>query len=228
VLVIAESPGSLAELGAFASNDTIRKTLRIIIQQKYFASESFTRFGPVERIKKDGEKIKKDSDGFVGFYPWRTNGSGNVVLCSARPHHLEIVKFINMHMDAEPKTEQFPKLEEIKIFYIIYWVIYLFIAIPTNDLYLTVQALLPAAERREIRNKMYCMQLAGWIASEAYSGKEYFFACHDVDPFIYSFGEDVIERDSARRKLDIATAIKKLQTIPKHVARVARNARVAR
>jgi hypothetical protein len=128
-------------------------------------------------------------------------------------------------MDAVPKTEQFPKADEIRIFYIIYWVTYLFVAISTNDLYSTVQELIPGAERREIRNKMYCMQLAGWISSEAYSGKEYFFVCHDIDPFIYSFKDDVAERDSVRRKLGVATALKKIETVPKHVGRVARGRR---
>jgi hypothetical protein len=52
VLVIAESPGSLAELGAFTANDTIQKSLRVMIQQKYDVEESFVRYGPVERVKK--------------------------------------------------------------------------------------------------------------------------------------------------------------------------------
>jgi len=41
VLVIAESPGSLAELGAFTANDTIRNALRVVIQQQHEIAESF-------------------------------------------------------------------------------------------------------------------------------------------------------------------------------------------
>lgn len=175
VLVIAESPGSLAELGAFASNNTIRKTLRIIMEQRYSTAESFIRFGPVEKLKKEG-------DDFVGFYPWRTNNSGNVVLTSVAPHHFEIVKFINKHLDAAPRTELFSKNPDAILFYLIYWVVYLSLAISTASLYTLVQLLFPGATPREIKNKVYCMKIAGWVASEDYSGKTYFFACHDRDP----------------------------------------------
>lgn len=52
VLVIAESAGSLAELGAFSTNETIRQSLRVILQTSYENSESFVRYGPVRRVEK--------------------------------------------------------------------------------------------------------------------------------------------------------------------------------
>lgn len=86
VLVIAESAGSLAELGAFASNDTIRKALRVMIQEKYARDESFIRYGPVERVK----KAKREH---LGVYPWREHANGRLIARSVTPHYSEIVKF---------------------------------------------------------------------------------------------------------------------------------------
>ncbi|WP_315716472.1 MULTISPECIES: retron St85 family effector protein [unclassified Bradyrhizobium] len=63
VLVIAESPGSLAELGAFTANDTIRNALRVVIQNQHEVAESFVRYGPIERIK----KAKRAN---LAVYPW--------------------------------------------------------------------------------------------------------------------------------------------------------------
>ncbi|MEI2733441.1 MAG: retron St85 family effector protein [Rhodoblastus sp.] len=40
ILVIAESPGSLAELGAFASNHIMRSKLRIILKEQHANEES--------------------------------------------------------------------------------------------------------------------------------------------------------------------------------------------
>ncbi|WP_204275442.1 retron St85 family effector protein, partial [Enterobacter hormaechei] len=51
VLVIAESAGSLAELGAFTANDTIRQALRVVIPDHHETAESFVRYGPIERLK---------------------------------------------------------------------------------------------------------------------------------------------------------------------------------
>jgi hypothetical protein len=110
VLVIAESAGSLAELGAFSTNPTIRKTLRIIVQGKYSAAESFIRFGPIERIIQSGRRE------FVGFYPWRVTRSGRFVKTSARLHYTEIRKFIKSHLDAIPATEQYRSHDERKTF----------------------------------------------------------------------------------------------------------------
>src|SRR6187399_1354071 len=97
VLVVAESEGSLAELGAFASLNVTRTSLTIIIQEMFANSESFIRFGPVERIKRDDNTR-------VGFYPWRTNKKRNLIKASARDHVKHIVDFINAGVNKVPTT----------------------------------------------------------------------------------------------------------------------------
>lgn len=47
VLVVSESAGALAELGAFASTAPIREALRVIISEDHEQEESFVRFGPI-------------------------------------------------------------------------------------------------------------------------------------------------------------------------------------
>jgi hypothetical protein len=68
VLVIAESPGSLAELGAFTANETIRNALRVVIQQRHEVAESFVRYGPIQRIK----NAKRAN---LAVYPWRVHAN---------------------------------------------------------------------------------------------------------------------------------------------------------
>lgn len=63
ILLIAESAGSLAELGAFSSSEQIKKKLSVLMQQKHFDAESFVRFGPVERLQNEDESK-------VAFFPW--------------------------------------------------------------------------------------------------------------------------------------------------------------
>jgi hypothetical protein len=91
VLVIAESTGSLAELGAFASNDTIKQVLRVVIQDEYERSETFIRYGPVQRVA----KIKREN---LGVYPWRTR-NGRLVFASTRPRYTQIKRFIQRHIE---------------------------------------------------------------------------------------------------------------------------------
>lgn len=109
VLVIAESAGSLAELGAFVASPTISKVLRVVISEKNEGEESFVRFGPIQRVK----NAKRDH---LGVYPWRSRKSGNLIVKSARPHYSEIRKFIDGHVRGVPASAPFVQLEESKIF----------------------------------------------------------------------------------------------------------------
>lgn len=219
VLLIAESRGSLAELGAFSSNETIRKSLRVIVQQKYASAESFIRYGPIERLMQAGQR------NFVGFYPWRVTHTGRFLKSSARLHYTEIRKFVAAHLAAVPASELYHLSAERQPFFLIYWIIYLSLAIASNDLYSCTQMLRPEIKPEEIRNKLYCMELAGWINRTSYSGKDYFFVLHERDPFGYAFRAAASDRDSARRKFLVAEAISKKQDVPRHVKNSAREAR---
>jgi hypothetical protein len=214
VLVIAENPGSLAELGAFSSNDVISKSLRVIMQQKYAKAESFVRWGPVERLK-------NDSDDYVGFFPWRVNSANKLIVRSASPHRGEIIRFINSHIEKAPKTTSYQKGSNSEIFYVIYWRIFLALAISFENLLNCVNYLLPNVARSDLRNKLYCMQLAGWIDRELYSGKDYFFTCYDIDLLEYAYKDGVADRDNARRKLEVTTALGNLENAPRHVRKTA-------
>jgi hypothetical protein len=220
VLVIAESAGSLAELGAFTSSDVIRPALRIIIPNHHATTESFVRYGPVERIKKHNREN-------LGVYPWKQHASGGLNVSTAKPHYKEIVTFINGHLDRVPNSTLYSHLGVANLFYVVYWVIHLSIAISPKILSDCVQSLLPNVTLSEIRNKIYCMELAEWIKRLPYSGKDYFYSLHDEDPFDYSYNIGVAEKSSIRRKLEAQEGIKRVESIPRHVRHVAAAARVS-
>ena len=53
VMVVVESPGTFAEIGAFAMSPGLRKKLLPILDQKHFGRESFIETGPVRWIDID-------------------------------------------------------------------------------------------------------------------------------------------------------------------------------
>ena len=55
VLIVVESPGTYAELGAFSLGDPLRKKLLPIIDIQYRESDSFINTGPVRWIDKDSD-----------------------------------------------------------------------------------------------------------------------------------------------------------------------------
>jgi hypothetical protein len=221
VLVIAESAGSLAELGAFTANDTIRKALRVVIPSHHEVAESFVRYGPIERLKKENREN-------LGVYPWTQHATGKLNVSSAKPHYRELVSFINGHLDAVGKSTLYRKLDAAENFYTIYWVIHLSIAISTRVLQDCIRLLVPGITDTEIRNKIFCMQLAKWIGRLSYSGKDYFFALVDDEPFDYSYKSGVNETLTVRRKMVVHEALRKTEIIPKYVLKQAASARVAK
>ena len=70
------------------------------------------------------------------------------------------------------------------------------------------------------------MRIAGWVERIAYSGHDYIYAMHDEDPFEYSFSVTVTEKDSARRKIAVTQALAKATGIPRHVRKIAAQARM--
>lgn len=56
ILIIPESPGSFAELGAFANNERLRSKIVCIVDEKYKKNKSFINQGPIKLIKKANKR----------------------------------------------------------------------------------------------------------------------------------------------------------------------------
>lgn len=220
VLVIAESPGSLAELGAFTSNETIRNALGVVIQQQHAVAESFVRYGPVERLK----RLRRDS---LAVYPWRTHANGSLNISSTKPHYNQIVKFLDDQIRSVPTSTTFDRLGEAALFYKIYWIIHLSLAVSLTTLYDYVRLIAPNTSDETVRNKLFCMQLAGWIERYRYSNKDFVWARHDSEPLDYEFHSHVTERSSLRRNLKVKTALRRAESLPPYVRSAAAAARLA-
>jgi len=56
VLIIPESPGSFAELGAFANNKNLRKKIVCVIDNNYKKNKSFINQGPIKLIRNSNKQ----------------------------------------------------------------------------------------------------------------------------------------------------------------------------
>jgi hypothetical protein len=56
IVIIPESPGSFAELGAFANNALLRKKIICLVDSKYKKNKSFINQGPIKLVKKANPK----------------------------------------------------------------------------------------------------------------------------------------------------------------------------
>lgn len=220
VLVIAESAGALAELGAFSSTAAIRRQLRIIVRDEYVNANSFVRWGPIRRIENDNRE-------HIGVYPWRCNKDGTLVISSAKPHYREIKNFIDRHVEKSDRSTTFSRLGSASIFYVIYWIVHTCLAISPAVLYDYVRETHGEISDSEIKNKMYCLILAGWVTKFDYASKDYYCARHNADPFIkYGFKAGVTDIDSPRRKMSVSKDHRKnVEDLPRYVRKKAADVR---
>lgn len=218
VLVIVESPGSFAELGAFAMNTTISKSLRVIVQSKFAESESFVRYGPIQKLRNEDEEA-------VAFYPWETTKNGNIIASSVRGHYANIKSFIADGISVAPKSIAFDVDYEVKKFLIIYWALYHSYACSLSVLHWSVSKILPDISPQQIRNCLYCLRLVGWIEKETYSNKDYFFALSSSDPVSYNFPRGAGVREMLSRQLKVRKEFEAKEVLPKHVKKVVKEKR---
>lgn len=207
ILLIAESAGSLAELGAFSSSEQIKKKLSVLMQEKYFEAESFVRFGPIERLQNEGEGA-----GRVAFFPWRVNGRGRVVKASIKGHVSEIVRFINKKISDVPETFQFglPANNDARDFAVVLWLTEVAQAITADRLSYYSGVLGHSISRSRVLDCFYCMKLAGWMDQLPYSGSKYLIrksTAGVIDRFAFKRGSKI--KDANRWAALTQAAIKR-------------------
>lgn len=56
IVLFSESPGALAELGAFCTDDVLSERLLVVMGQKHYAADSFIKWGPIQRIADANQK----------------------------------------------------------------------------------------------------------------------------------------------------------------------------
>ena len=57
IVLFVESPGSIAELGAFAASDVLRPKLLVVFNTFYHSSQSFIAEGPIRKIRNEKEEL---------------------------------------------------------------------------------------------------------------------------------------------------------------------------
>lgn len=207
VLVIAESPGALAELGAFTLSEAISPNLKAIVNQRFETDESFIRHGPLRRLDRENE-------GSVSYYPWHETKS--TFLPTKRSLSLvykDMKETIHTYIKSSPETLKYADIGQSGIHYIVYWIIRVSVAIPHAKIIGAIQAILPKTSESDIINSIYVLRMVGWISKQAYGPYSYYYSNFDEDSLSYAFTAQ--HDDSARFVSDIATLLKETVAAPK-------------
>ena len=98
-ILFVESPGSIAELGAFASSSKLRSRTLAILNTEFDQERTFIADGPVRRIK------STNAD-FVRYWRWNPKDiNGTSSLASFKDLSLELLTLIQNRSNAAPQQE---------------------------------------------------------------------------------------------------------------------------
>lgn len=106
ILVFVESPGSIAELGAFCQAPPLREKLVAILEHSHQDDTSFIKAGPVEFLRSHNKHGSS-----VHFLPWlrRANkhGKRRLLKSAARETVIKFARWLSEYMASLPKEEKF-------------------------------------------------------------------------------------------------------------------------
>lgn len=190
ILIVAESPGALAELGAFTLSEAIAPNLKVILNDRFATDESFIRHGPLRRLQ-------NRYDDSVSFYPWsETKHTGQPTKRSLASIYGDIRVLIHGYINRAPQTQMYNLIGAAGIYYIVYWIVLLGVAMPQGRVIEAVRDCLPAATDDQIINALYVLQMVGWIKLDVYGPYRYYYSLFKSDSLMYAFNGGAT--DSAR------------------------------
>jgi len=106
IVLFVESPGSIAELGAFSFNEHIEDKLLIFIKEHDYIEKSFISLGPIKYLKDKYDSVK--------VYPWKTETALTseeiqirIVLDSMEGITEDIISDIKFVYNSKPKSVKF-------------------------------------------------------------------------------------------------------------------------
>ena len=198
VLLVAESAGSLTELGAFAMHVGIAPRLQVFIRDDYYGAESFIRHGPIRLL-----------GNAVSYYPWRTYQDGRLKISSISSHVRDIKRDIATKLASLNQSEIFDATQLRHIMILIFWCIYELRGATAQELSECLSLFGIQRGTDDVKKYLYCMQVAGWIGETQYQRTVWHFVRIEYDPLKYAYQPGTAQKNAIRWRTDIGEALKK-------------------
>ncbi len=211
VCLIVESPGSMAELGAFSVTKGIAERLMVVVRQKYTDDASFIELGPLAHLK----DLKPERDR-IFRYEWAVDWDAAEKQPIASLSDLEKIAqdFIEdlQTFDREnPKKVSFNRETPGHVSLFLCDVIDLFLGMKLRELAEICAAIRLEMSEKNLKEHLTILDKIGLIKILPYRGSTYYVSIKDNNNYIdYEFKgapPDLIDRN--RFKFNVAELYKK-------------------
>lgn len=181
ILLVVESAGSIAELGAFSFTDVLRRKLFVVLEASFDNDQSFIREGPIEKLIND--------EGPAGSryfaYEWLSKPRGRSI-CSGHAVRIarRIVKeILKPAATRTPKSEVFRKNRKAHQILLIADLIGLGGVLLISEIAELLEALNIRIEKRNLASYLYLLEKLEFIAKHR-RGNIDFYAQKSIETFV--------------------------------------------
>lgn len=198
ILLFVESPGSFAELGAFASFAEIAPHVLAIIEDKYYDDISFIRDGPIKHLEKqyaDHCVLSLDRKE-VGI-----SDKGKLDKLDLKAFGDSIVLAVENRLEAINKFSKFNSENAGHIVMLISGLCQEYGALKLLEVKNYLKCF--GVSEPRIENLLYCAELVGWINRTKKGNNTFFVAIPDESALDFNFKPEAKTKDKVRWRSDI-------------------------
>ncbi len=208
ILLFVESPGSLAELGAFAALETVSPRLLVVLDEYHYNQSSFVKQGPLRylEIKQGEESIVALDRAYVGIDADGRIGGLNIANFAAT-----VLPALDKRLGELVKFEKFEPGRAGHAILLLVGLCQELGALTQSE----IREFLRSFGVSDLRfnNFVYCAELLQWIRKIRKGNNIYYVAEQPREAALdYQFQKNVIQKDKLRWRSDIRTHWQKSDT----------------
>lgn len=195
ILLIVESPGSIAELGAFAVTPAISGRLIALIDEQHFEADSFIRLGPINRL--ESETARK-----VSVHDWHdvdAMGRRSPAYAKLQPHLASILEDVRKLLREQDREQVYRSSEPGHTMILICELCDLFGALSHQEIARYMSFVDSAISSARIDQYLFLLEKCDILRIKAKGQGRYYYAPDWVSHITFSFRDSRrVDRDRLR------------------------------
>lgn len=208
IMLFVESPGSIAELGAFCHEKAFRKKLVAVLEHHHQGEESFIQDGPVASLKKYDSRS-------VLFYPWlgqpNEHGVRQLDPDGAKETVERLLERLLEEMSKVSKEERFNSGSAGHCILLVADLVKLGVIIKLSEIETLLAAVGLRREGRRLNRYLFLLEKLKLIEKTQYGHNTYYLGCGSPNEYIrYSLRSKGKTPDRIRLQSDLQEVLKPL------------------
>jgi hypothetical protein len=194
VIIIPETPGSLAELGLFYGNEIIRKKLTVILNREHHDSLSFIKYGILDQL----EKERQDT-----VLPYNINYD-DIENQDVKNEINDALDVIIRSCQQDDKTKSFSLKDRGHILFFIFQIIDLFYALTITEILKYICVFEDSYDKPKVTSALYILQKFDLIQKQKRGDSYYYFSKPNSSLRIdIKHKDDSVNFDYSAKKIEV-------------------------